>query len=51
MNLKDVGEFISRMGFPVAVAVYLLVRFDSLLRENTQAILALKIFLEANLTK
>ncbi len=38
MSLQKVGEFISRVGFPIAVAGYLLFRMDWLLKDLTGAI-------------
>lgn len=39
--LAAIGDFIKQVGFPAAVAVYLLVRFDPLLRRNTNALFGL----------
>ena len=46
MTLSDVAAFISQIGFPVFVAVYLLIRFDGQLRDNTTVLQDLKAFLE-----
>lgn len=42
MDLDKVGRFLRDVGFPVAVAVYLLVRLDLLIRDNTAALWALQ---------
>jgi len=34
-------RFVRELGFPIAVAAYLLIRLDYLLRENTAALTAL----------
>lgn len=47
MTLTEVVTFIQGVGFPVFVAVYLLVFFNSTMRENTQILRDLKMFLEA----
>ena len=51
MTLEQIGVFLSDKGFAIFVAVYLLVRGDQLIREQTNALRDLKAFLEANLTK
>lgn len=43
MNLADLGDFIARVGFPVAVAIYLLVRWDPIIRDLNKTITALTI--------
>lgn len=35
--------FIERVGFPAAVTLFLLVRFEAVIRENTAALVALRI--------
>jgi hypothetical protein len=37
MTVEQVVELLSRFGFPVFVAVFLLVRTDKVLREHTRA--------------
>lgn len=51
MTLDQIGVFLSDKGFAMFVAVYLLVRGDQLIREQTTALTQLKTFLEAHLTK
>lgn len=45
VTFKEVGEFISRVGFPVAVACYLLLRMDYVLTKLTEAISDLSLFI------
>lgn len=42
MDLDKLGRFLRDVGFPIAVAVYLLVRLDLLIRDNTAALYALQ---------
>lgn len=51
MTLDQIGVFLSDKGFAMFVAVYLLVRGDQLIREQTNALRDLKTFLDAHLTK
>jgi len=50
VTLPDVAAFISQIGFPVFVAIYLLIRFDTQLRDNTIVLRDLKSFLESRTT-
>lgn len=47
MSLADLAQFITGVGFPCFVALYLLIRFDQRLNDNTQVLRDLKIFLES----
>ena len=40
-KLERAGRLIRDVGFPIAVAAYLLVRFDMLIRQHTDALTAL----------
>lgn len=51
MTWEGIGAFISTIGFPVFVAVYLLIRTDKIVRENTEVTKDLIVFLKAHLTK
>ena len=51
MTLADVGPFIQQIGFPIFVAVWLLMRTDKFIRENTTATKDLATFLKTHLTK
>lgn len=51
MNLEQIGAFVADKGFAMFVAVYLLVRGDQLIREQSNTLRELKAFLEAHLTK
>jgi hypothetical protein len=44
---SDVADFIGRVGFPVFVAVWLLVRSDKILRALTDAVTKLTAVLES----
>jgi len=39
--MQEIIGYISSVGFPIAVAVYVLVRLEKTLKENTQAINAM----------
>lgn len=41
MDPKTIADFIARVGFPIAVSVYLLIRLDHLLREMLKALFRL----------
>lgn len=41
-GLEAALRFLKELGFPVAVAAYLLFRLDSLIRKNTEALHALR---------
>lgn len=45
-TLQSWSAFIAGVGFPVFVAVYLLVTFRSTIRDNTEAITALTTYLK-----
>lgn len=47
MPLEEIIKFVQGVGFPVFVAVYLLVFFNTTMRENTQILRDLKTYLEA----
>jgi hypothetical protein len=47
VDVEKYGRLARDVGFPIAVAVYLLVRFDLLLRENTAALWAVKVAVDA----
>lgn len=51
MTFEQLQPFISTIGFPIFVAVWLLIRTDKFLRENTKATNDLTNFLEKHLTK
>jgi hypothetical protein len=38
---EQIGRLVRDVGFPIVVAVYLLVRFDTLFRQHTDALTAL----------
>ena len=46
MSLTEVITFIQGVGFPIFVAVYLLIFFNMTIKENTQALNQLSKFLE-----
>lgn len=46
LNIKDVYTLVAGLGFPIVVAVWLLVRTDALLRQNERAILKLAVAIE-----
>jgi hypothetical protein len=46
MSLVEVVSFIQGVGFPIFVAVYLLIFFNTTIRNNTQALNDLMRFLE-----
>jgi len=50
MTLPEVVQFIQGVGFPVFVAVYLLIFFNTTIRENTEILRAIKTYLEAKST-
>ena len=51
MTLDTITGFISALGFPVFVAIYLMIRTDKILQENTNATKDLTAFLKAHLSK
>jgi len=38
MNVVDVGDFIAKIGFPIAVAAYLLIRIEPILMELVETL-------------
>jgi len=36
--MQEIVELISTVGFPIALSIYLIVRFEKILRKNTEAI-------------
>lgn len=50
MDLDSIIKFIQGVGFPIFVAVYLLVVFESTIRENTRVLRDLTKFLEGKST-
>jgi YvrJ-like protein len=49
MDLDKLGRFISSVGFPIAIALFLLLRTDPVLRELTESINKLTIVIETKL--
>jgi YvrJ-like protein len=49
MDLDKIGRFVSTVGFPIAVALFLLLRTDPVLRELTESITRLTIVMETKL--
>jgi len=47
ITAKDIIEFIQTTGFPIFVATYVLLRIDKTVKENTEAIREVMIFLKA----
>ena len=43
--MREVAELVARVGFPAVVALYVLIRMDGALRENTAAIHALRVLI------
>ena len=50
MTLQEVVQLIQGVGFPGFVAVYLLIFFNTTIRENTEILRAIKTYLEAKST-
>ena len=51
MGLPEIVSFVQGVGFPVFVAVYLLVFFNTTIRENTQVLRDLANYLEWRIDK
>ena len=51
MGLPEIVAFVQGVGFPVFVAVYLLVFFNTTIRENTQVLRDLANYLEWRIDK
>lgn len=47
----DLVQLISQVGFPIAVAAFLLIRFDTTIKENTKATVSLSQALRVLATK
>ncbi len=40
--MEDLTNLVSNVGFPIAIALYVLIRLESTLKKNTEAIIALR---------